>query len=196
MQGPSLMQSEPQVPRNETTGLSAGFAEVCSISFPKGVGAIHGIGEKLAANPVTGTGSLPVPVFASRARSGFRPQLWLSYHSGAGNGPFGFGWHLSIPSITRNTDKGLPRYRDAEESDVFILLGAEALVPMLVIDKDGHWVRESLSPRTINRVAYSIERYRPRIERLFARIERWINRTDPSDTFCRSISKDNVTTNT
>jgi hypothetical protein len=37
-------------------------------------------------------------------------------------------------------------------------------------------------------------RYRPRIEGIFARIERWINISDPSDTFWRSISKDNVTT--
>ena len=28
------------------------------------------------------------------------------------------GWHLSIPSIIRETDKGLPRYNDASELDV------------------------------------------------------------------------------
>src|SRR5437868_5637523 len=74
-----------------------------SISLPKGGGAIRGIGEKFAANPVTGTGSLSVPIFASPGRSGFGPQLSLSYDSGAGNGPFGFGWNLSNPSITRKT---------------------------------------------------------------------------------------------
>lgn len=36
-----------------------------SISLPKRGGAIRGIGEKFAANPVTGTGSLSVPIFAS-----------------------------------------------------------------------------------------------------------------------------------
>jgi hypothetical protein len=35
--------------------------------------------------------SLPVP-----GRSGFGPQLSLSYDSGAGNGTFGFGWNLSL----------------------------------------------------------------------------------------------------
>ncbi|WP_366836081.1 SpvB/TcaC N-terminal domain-containing protein [Nitrosomonas sp.] len=35
------------------------------------------------------------------------------------------------PAITRKTDKGLPRYNDADESDVFILSGAEDLVPVL-----------------------------------------------------------------
>src|SRR5436309_6673212 len=90
-----------------------------AISLPKGGGAIRGIGEKFAANPVTGTGSMSVPLAVSPGRSGFGPQLALSYDSGAGNGPFGWGWGLSLPSITRKTDKGLPTYQDADESDVF-----------------------------------------------------------------------------
>jgi hypothetical protein len=81
-----------------------------SINLPKGGGAIRGMGEKFAANPVTGTGSMTVPIATSPGRSGFGPQLSLSYDSGAGNGPFGFGWSLSLPSITRKTDKGLPKY--------------------------------------------------------------------------------------
>ena len=64
--------------------------------------------------------------------SGFGPQLALSYDSGTGNGPFGLGWSLSLPAITRRTDKGLPKYQDGDESDVFILSGAEDLVPVLV----------------------------------------------------------------
>ena len=111
-----------------------------AVSLPKGGGAIRGIGEKFAANPVTGTGSMTVPIATSPGRSGFGPQLSLSYDSGAGNGPFGFGWSLSLPAITRKTDKGLPRYRDAEESDVFILSGAEDLVPALV-EVGGQWQR-------------------------------------------------------
>lgn len=79
-----------------------------SISLPKGGGAIRGIGEKFAANPVTGTGSMPLAT--SPGRSGFGPQLSLSYDSGAGNGSFGFGWSLSLPAITRKTDKGLPTH--------------------------------------------------------------------------------------
>ncbi|MGH8510412.1 MAG: SpvB/TcaC N-terminal domain-containing protein, partial [Gammaproteobacteria bacterium] len=163
-----------------------------SISLPKGGGAIRGIGEKFAANPVTGTGSLSIPIATSPGRLGFGPQLSLSYDSGAGNGWFGFGWSLSLPSITRKTDKGLPRYRDAEESDVFILSGAEDLVPVLS-EIGEHWERHS-DDRTVNGVHYTVQRYRPRIEGLFARIERWTNQADPEDTFWRSISKDNITT--
>src|SRR5207248_3572947 len=149
-----------------------------SISLPKGGGAIRGIGEKFAANPVTGTGSMSVPIATSPGRSGFGPQLSLSYDSGAGNGPFGFGWSLSLPSITRKTDKGLPQYQDAEESDVFILSGAEAVVPVYRQDADeswvashsgfqrgadGFWVRDSSGhlvihddPRTIDGDSYSV----------------------------------------
>src|SRR5499425_2530861 len=104
-------------------------SSVPAISPPRGGGAIRGIGEKFAANPVTGTGSMSVPIATSPGRLGFGPQLSLAYDSGSGNGPFGFGWSLSLPSITRKTDKGLPQYRDDEESDVFLLSGAEDLVP-------------------------------------------------------------------
>jgi hypothetical protein len=164
-----------------------------AVALPKGGGAIRGIGEKFAANPVTGTGSMSVPIATSPGRSGFGPQLSLSYDSGAGNGPFGFGWSLSLPSITRKTDKGLPKYQDAEESDIFILSGPEDLVPVLVQNGE-EWERETLDPRTVDRKTYDIQRYRPRIEGLFARIERWTNQAQPEDTFWRSISKDNITT--
>ena len=170
------------------------------INLPKGGGAIRGIGEKFAANPVTGAGSATVPIATSPGRSGFVPQLEVSYDSGAGNGPFGFGWSLSLPSITRKTEKGLPKYQDAEESDVFILSGAEDLVPEFEKDATGNWVLKDGKyvihdkPRIVNGVTYNVRRYRPRIEGLFARIERWTNTTDTEDVFWRSISKDNITT--
>jgi hypothetical protein len=105
-----------------------------SISLPKGGGAIRGMDEKFAANPVTGSGSMAVPIATSPGRSGFGLQLSLSYDSGAGNGPYGLGWSSSLPSITGKTDKGLPKYEDAGESDVFVLSGAEDLVPVFEAD--------------------------------------------------------------
>src|SRR5438045_1022112 len=111
----------PTNPAKETVGKEAASdkqgSQAPSISLPKGGGAIRGMGEKFSANPVTGTGSMSVPIATSPGRSGFGPQLSLSYDSGAGNGPFGLGWSLSLPSITRKTDKGLPKYYDAEDSD-------------------------------------------------------------------------------
>jgi hypothetical protein len=168
-----------------------GFAAP-SISLPKGGGAIRGIGEKFAANPVSGTGTFTVPIVASPGRSGFGPQLALSYDSGTGNGPFGFGWHLGLPAITRKTDKGLPRYEDVTESDVFVLSGAEDLVPVFT-EAGGSWQPTPQIRHLFDR-SYRVQAYRPRIEGLFARIERWRNTSDATDTFWRSISKDNITT--
>jgi Salmonella virulence plasmid 65kDa B protein len=142
-----------------------------SLSLPKGEGAICDIDEKFSANPVNGTGSMTVPIATS---SGFGPQLSLSYDSGAGNRPFGFGWNLSLPSIAWKMDKGLPHYDDVEESDVFILSGSEDLVPLLV-EEDGQWRRKQEHQALDDGVTYSISYYRPRIIGLFARIERWTN---------------------
>jgi RHS repeat-associated protein len=171
------------------------------ISLPKGGGAVRGIGEKFAANPVTGTGSMSVPIATSPGRSGFGPQLSLSYDSGAGNGSFGFGWSHSLPSITRKTDKGLPQYLDcrdfAQDSDVFILSGAEDLVPVCRQDAAGAWAHDAHGDLVIHEDeidGYRVRRYKPCIEGLFARIERWTLVADPIDVHWRSISKDNILT--
>jgi hypothetical protein len=138
-----------------------------SITLPKGGGAISGIGEKFAANPVTGTGSMTVPVFTSPGRGGFRLQHCLSYDTGAGNGPFGFGWTLSAPWIMRRTDRRLPKYQDWDESDIFILSGADDLVPVLVKGDDGRQRQPFDSPAS--RPGFVVQHYRPRIEGLFVR---------------------------
>src|SRR5687767_1155232 len=163
-----------------------------SISLPKGGGAIRGIGEKFSANPVTGTGSLSVPLPLSPGRSGFGPELQLSYDSGSGNGPFGIGWSMSLPTITRKTDKGLPQYLDHDDSDVFVLSGAEDLVPILVETLTG-WVRETPPVRNLNGEDFSVERYRPRVEGLFSRIERWTS-LQSGESHWRSITRSNITT--
>jgi RHS repeat-associated protein len=174
---------KPDATRPEQKGTSAP-----SISLPKGGGAIRGIGEKFGVNAATGTGSTSVPIATSPGRSGFGPKLSLSYDSGSGNGPFGFGWSLDLPQITRRTDKGLPRYHDAQgtdaDSDIFLLSHAEDLVPLLQPD-GSRFVDITSAP------GYTIHRYRPRIEGLFARIERWTRRSD-GDIHWRSITRDNV----
>jgi RHS repeat-associated protein len=152
-----------------------------SISLPKGGGAIRNIEEKFSVNPANGTASLTIPIATSPGRSGFDPDLSLSYNSGAGNGPFGLGWSLSIPAITRKTEKGLPQYQDARESDVFVLSGAEDLVPV------------TPQPSIPAVSGYTVKYYRPRIEGLFARIERWTD-NQTGEMHWRSISKDNITT--
>ena len=119
-----------------------------TISLPKGGGALQGIGEKFSADLFTGTANFTVPINVPAGRNGFQPELSLGYSSGTGNGPFGLGWSLSVPGITRKSAKGIPRYDDTR--DVFILSGAEDLVPV-----------ES---------GTNFTRYQPRTEGLFARI--------------------------
>ncbi len=152
-------------------------------SIPKPGGAIRSIGEKFSTNLATGTGSLSVPIAISPGRAGFQPTLSLDYDSGIGNGVFGAGWHVSVPHITRRTDHGLPRYRDREESDVFILSGMEDLVPLC--DASG-------TPIVTQANGERIVAYRPRVESGFARIER---HTEPqtANIYWTVTTRDNVT---
>ncbi|MEU5402911.1 SpvB/TcaC N-terminal domain-containing protein [Streptomyces sp. NPDC005963] len=171
-------QSPSATARQDDTGV-----QPPSVTLPKGGGAIRGIGEKFETNAVNGTGTLAVPLAASPGRSGFGPSPTLRYDSGSGNGPFGYGWQLSLPAITRKTDKGLPRYGDDPE-DVFLISGSEDLVP-----EPGPCRRV----RTDGGHTFAVRRYRPRTEGLFARIERWTD-TTTAETHWRSISAANVTT--
>jgi RHS repeat-associated protein len=166
------------------------------VSLPKGGGAIRGLGEKYQTNPVNGTATLSIPIPLSKTRGEFQPALALSYSSGSGNGPYGLGWTLGLPSVSRRTDKGVPRYlpfaRHAEHlaaadavADIFLLSGAEDLVPINTED----------SPWAPHRVAngYFVRAFRPRIEGTFSRIESWTRIAD-GDTHWRTISRDNVLT--
>lgn len=152
------------------------------VAPPKGGGAFRGVAEKFAANPATGSGSVSIPLPVSPGRAGFAPSLTLDYDSSGGNGPFGFGWSLSLPRIARRTAKGVPLYDD---SDVYVLGGAEDLVPVL----DGDLCRRE--PDLYS--DFSVCRYRPRVEAAFARIERWTHRRT-GDVHWRSISRENATT--
>lgn len=159
-----------------------------ALALPKGGGAVRGLGEKFTANSLTGSASLSLPLPISPGRNSIGPSLALTYDSSAGKGPFGVGWRFHVPSITRKTDRGIPLYDDAEETDTFILAGAEDLVP--VRRQDGARHRES---RDRDARGWTVDRYRPRIEGLFSRIERW-TRDDGGEVFWRTISRDNVTT--
>ena len=148
-----------------------------TLSAPRGGGAIRSIGEKFSANAATGTVSLGVPIATSPGRAGFDLGLALSYDSGSGNGPFGVGWQISVPAITRKTDKGIPRYLDDAGSDAFVLAGAEDLVPV---------------PGELIRGEFRVVRYRPRVEQAFSRIERWTHR-DTGETHWRTTTGGNIT---
>ena len=101
------------------------------LNMPKGGGAIRGIGEKFAANPVTGTGSCGADLHQPRplrVRSAALAVLRLR----CGNGLSVSAGASSLPSITRKTDKGLAAIRGCGGIGHFILSGAEDLVPALL----------------------------------------------------------------
>lgn len=195
--GSTPAPSAGAAPRSASSAGTSSSAQSHSIlSLPAGGGALRGIGEKFAANPATGTSSLSIPLPLSPARGarpadpdngqeatlGFAPELSLTYDSGSGNGLFGLGWSVSFPSISRKTDKGLPRYQDADESDVFLLSGAEDLVPLT--NADGEILIADMG-------AYKVRTYRPRTEGLYALIQRYDQ--DGRPVFWRTVSRDNVT---
>jgi RHS repeat-associated protein len=150
-----------------------------ALSLPKSGGALRGMGEKFSANPTTGGASLTIPIYTSPGRGGLGPDLSLSYSPSAPNGPFGLGFSLALPSVVRRTEKLLPKYGD---EDVFILAGVEDLVRSGFHGiwtegerVDGNWV---------------VSCYQPRVDGLFARIERWTDWTS-GDFHWRSITRDN-----
>ncbi len=124
--------------------------EAKKLELPKGGGAIKGISEAFQANSFTGTGSFSIPIPLPTCRN-FSPTLSVDYSSGGGNGVFGIGFNISIASIIRKTSKKVPTYDD---EDIFVLTGADDLVPI------------------------ASNNYQPRIEGLFAKIERLISKND------------------
>ena len=124
---------------------SAAFAQDKSgvkpqvISLPSGPGSLEGLGENFAPNLSTGTSSYPVNFTVPPGRVGMQPVVALDYNGGNANGPWGMGWKLSIPSIQRRTEDGLPSYND--EQDQFIYANGEKLVAL----KDGSYRFENES---------------------------------------------------
>ena len=97
------------------------------LSLPKGPGSIEGLGESFEPQLNTGTAAYRVKLAVSPGINKHQPALALVYNSGYGNSPLGLGWRLNVPSIQRQTDKGLPAYTDG---DTFIHSEAGELVPM------------------------------------------------------------------
>jgi len=125
------------------------------------------MGEKFSPDLFTGTGNFTIPIALPPGRNGFQPEISLAYSTGNGNGPFGLGWNLSVPGVSRKSSMGIPIYDDGK--DVFILSGTEDLVPVNV-----HGNRTQ---------------YRPRTEGLYAIIERVL---DVNNDYWEVKSKDGL----
>ncbi|PWT79107.1 MAG: insecticidal toxin complex protein, partial [Bacteroidetes bacterium] len=179
----------PQTASNNQSSADTDSIKIPSINLPKGGGALKSIDEKFQVNASNGTASCSFPLGFSKTRNNFSPALSLSYNSGSGNSAFGLGWSCDPPFIQRKTDKKLPQYKDAEESDIFLFSGAEDLVPAYSQDAGGNW-QISEYPGTNGE---SVKRYRPRVDAGFGRIEQ-ITLAGNNTFYWKVVSTDNVVT--
>lgn len=162
---------------------------VPKVSRPSGGGSIRGMGERVEANPANGTCRIELPLVLPEGRVDLGTNLALFYSSGGGDGPFGLGWSLSVPQVTRRTDKGIPNYGIGEHPDTFQLSGEDDLIPWTEAQADGSW---SALITTFDR--WTIQRYRPRNEQFSTRIEHWFDaQADRDPGHWRVTTRENAT---
>lgn len=169
-------QSGGQPQSSRTSDSAGGGPHVPQVSRPAGGGAIRGLGERLDVNPANGTCQIEVPLVLPEGRASLGEKLVLSYGSGAGESSFGIGWALSVPQISRRTDKGVPAYGASSTPDVFLLSSLGDLVPYAETDHDGAPLGQRAEVS-----GWSIQRYRPRSDSLDSRIEHWRPIGKPQD---------------
>jgi len=73
--------------------------------------------KNFQANLFTGSAGFSVPINVLSGRNGLQSEISINYSSSSGNGWCGVGWNLDIPSITRSTKRGVPKY---DSTDTFI----------------------------------------------------------------------------
>jgi Salmonella virulence plasmid 65kDa B protein len=105
-----LMNGSDTADTNRVSGNWQTGASPPVLSLPKGGGAIRGIGEKFATNPLMGTNSMTLPLFTTPGSFDFGPQLSLSRDSGAAKVALNIGGQMSLSDIIRRTDKRLAQY--------------------------------------------------------------------------------------
>ena len=135
------------------------------------------------SNSTSGSATLGIPIPATTCR-GLEPSLRLNYSSDSGQSPFGMGWALSLPEISRQTSLGIPKYDD---SDTFLLSGDDLLIPKLDSAE-----QPVVTSKTIGSTSYSVKRYTPSTEGAFDIVERYSNNNDLSDVFWRVTSSQNI----
>jgi hypothetical protein len=145
------------------------------------------VDDTFSINPATGAASLAVPIFDASTDEVFSPELLLRYDSRWGNGPFGVGWRVPVPYISRKTEGGSPRYRDDADPDVFVSPETGELVPLL-----DRWAEHAKSPAIVDGAAYSVHGYLPRSEGPYTIIQRYLGEAG-GETHWRTISARNIT---
>lgn len=127
-----------------------------------------------------GAANLSYPIDLPQGRHSQAPSLVITYNSGASaaseqDGWLGLGWDLTLPDIEVSTQWGVPRYDSANESETYLLNGAE-LAPVAN--------RGALVPRTAEKVFHA------RVEGAFAKIVR--HGDSPASYWWEVTSKDGI----
>jgi RHS repeat-associated protein len=141
-----------------------------ALSLPEAEGSIEGMGESFSPVLSSGTATYNVPIAVPAGRAGVQPTLALSYSSTGGNSCVGFGWSFEAPYISRQTDRGLPRYVDratwTPEEDRFFYNGGQELVPVSTT------AAQELDGTVAPPEYASWQQYRARVEGAFMRFYR------------------------
>jgi hypothetical protein len=140
------------------------------LTLPDGGGVIDGFDPVIRADGFTGAAALSVPLPVTPAR-GMGPELELSYLSSAGNGEAGLGFSLSLPSISRMTNRGVPDYHTG---DPLTLSGVGQLTPALDLATPRPATRTENGE---NGTQWMVRTFLPCQESALPLIEQW---TDPA----------------
>src|SRR5690554_2939704 len=112
-----------------------------------------------------GDANVQFPFTLPPGRNGLQPSLDLSYNNNGSSGIAGYGWDLSIPSITVDTKFGVPVYDANKETETYLFNGEELLL------KNGASLY--LSHREANSISrISNATFYPKVEGSFSKIQR------------------------
>ncbi|MCU0682762.1 MAG: hypothetical protein MUF34_11025, partial [Polyangiaceae bacterium] len=141
-----------------------------ALILPSGQGSVRGMGESFSASLGAGSAGYSVPIALPPGRAGVGPSFALQYGSSAGSSALGFGWSLPVPFVSRQLERGVPRYDDRPrwhpEEDRFVYSGGGELVP--VSDADALAFDGAPPPPE----AAGWQQYRPQVQGEPARVYR------------------------
>ena len=153
----------------------SGSAAENTVSLPDGPVTPQGMGESFRADLSTGTVNLTVPLATLSARGIAQPNLVLTYSSSAGSAVVGSGFSMGVPFVSRQTDRGTPRYADPTgetawdgRQDRFAYNGSE-LVPICRVSS-ARACAAALPGEVMPGWSAGWRYFRPRVEGAFQRI--------------------------
>ena len=167
--------ADPATTLSLPTGADKSGVTSQAISVPQGAGKVQGMGESFSTQLSTGVAMYSIPIALPHARGGAQPSLSLSYSSSLGHGVAGLGWDIGVPYISRQTDRGIPQYRDpatggawAPTQDRFVFNGGQELVPICLV-AGGLTCSGAVSGENMPSWSSGYQYFRPRVEGSFQR---------------------------